>query len=555
MNPPSRFLLARPRRAGRLAVAAVCFGLAGLAAWRYRDLAAERTALARSLDLPEASLRGEGELDTARLRAVRAVLTAELAPRHFRSEEEIRDARRQGAERLERAAGVAGEVLARRPGSWEAAWGLGAATYLGWSLAEDPRLFTEYRRWEAPLESAVTLSQARREPLRFLAAAYLEVWPALSEAKRERTRELLLQVFRDPEGLKMLLAPWLAIAPDREAAFAAIPDDPIAWSALLDALMTRRDWEGWTAARSRWDRALLARLDADLEKAAEIAARGDLPRARTLCLSVAADARIDTRYLGVLSRALAQCPAGPVEQHIAQRLRPHLEAEIDRCLLGRCGLSPESLERLAVFAGDVPAPTAAMAALLTGQRARAAALERRATELWSEAWSPYLVLKARDAARRGAVEEAREALAQTHSAWRGRLPYLYASLEAGQNAGNPERIAEARARLSGRTATAWTAGDWENLASGVSRLEMATAGNARGLALTLADIPAGGAVIELRLDGAILGAFPVARPAGGEGDQAAVLELAVPLARGLHLLEVETPLGGRVLPGAVELVG
>ncbi len=78
---------------------------------------------------------------------------------------------------------------------------------------------------------------------------------------------------------------------------------------------------------------------------------------------------------------------------------------------------------------------------------------------------------------------------------------------------------------------------------------MVTGEPAAGFAVTLDSVPANGALIELRLDGAAVGAFPV-RPLAGT---AATLRVAAPLRRGLHVLELEGLDGGQVLPGAVEL--
>jgi len=156
--------------------------------------------------LDAAAIGREPDPQGVRLRAARAVLVAELDPAR-RKGISPEQAAREGAERMAAAAGAAREVLARRPASWEAAWVQGASTYLGWSLAQDPRLFTAYRQWEAPLEAALRLAPARREPVRFLAAAYLETWAVLSPRKRQIARGLLAELFRDPEDLGRLLDP------------------------------------------------------------------------------------------------------------------------------------------------------------------------------------------------------------------------------------------------------------------------------------------------------------------------------------------------------------
>src|SRR6185295_19096907 len=84
---------------------------------------------------------------------------------------------------------------------------------------------------------------------------------------------------------------------------------------------------------------------------------------------------------------------------------------------------------------------------------------------------------------------------------------------------------------------------------GVARLEVLAGVPAAGLAVALDSVPAGGALVELRLDGAAVGAFPV-RPVGGA---APALRVAAPLGSGLHVLELESLDGGQVLPGTAVL--
>jgi hypothetical protein len=106
----------------------------------------------------------------------------------------------------------------------------------------------------------------------------------------------------------------------------------------------------------------------------------------------------------------------------------------------------------------------------------------------------------------------------------------------------------AQARLDEAARRTWPVTEW-TWKGGVARLEMFTAAPAEGLTLRLDTVPEKGALIELRLDGAALGAFPVRVLAG----TAPPLRVAVPLRRGLHVLELRGLSGGDVLPGAVEL--
>ncbi len=289
------------------------------AAWaEHRALRAAREAsfawLGQSgVTLDAAALDREPDPERVRLRAARAVLAAELSPDRGAGLPPERAAR-ESAARMAAAARVGAEVLARRPASWEAAEVLGAATYISWAQGHDPRLFTAYRRWEAPLEAALRLAPARREPVRFLAAAYLEVWPALSPRKRQVARGLLAEVCRNPEDLGRFLEPWLDRAADNREAFSVLPDDPEAWKLMAAALGRRGDLAGYDAAQQREEEALLAALNRDLLKADRLRSDGLLGEARSLYLAVAQRTRPEPRFLPLLEGALERCPPGPVDE-------------------------------------------------------------------------------------------------------------------------------------------------------------------------------------------------------------------------------------------------
>jgi hypothetical protein len=534
-----------------LALAAIVLALATISG--YRTLRASRTAGLAGLErdgvtLDAAVLGREPEPEGVRLRAAHAELAAELDPAR-RQGIAPEQAARETAERMARVAATARGVLALRPASWEAALVMGAATYLGWSQARDPRLLTAYRQWEAPLEAALRLAPAKREPVRFLTAAYLEIWPALSPRKREIAHGLLAEVFRDPDELGALLVPWLDTAADRREAFSVLPDDPEAWEKVERVYADRRDLAGFAEARQRRERSLLVQLRRDLLKADLLKGQGDSGEARQLYLSVAGRARPEARYLGLLQSALERCPPGPVDAATAGRLAPHLARALDRCLFASCDLPPATLKRLAHLVRDQEPSQAALAALFAGDLPRAALYERRTEGLGAEDWAPYRIAKARGLAARGQVDEARQALSLVHSSWQGRPLYWQAQAEVARAAGDAAAGATAAARLAGLTRRVWAPQDW-TWHRGTARLEMMTAAPAAGVALTLDQVPANGALVELRLDGAAVGRFPV-RPA--PGGAAPVLGVEVPLARGLHVLEFESLGGSGALPGATGL--
>ncbi len=535
-------------RTGFLAAGLMC-GFAVLS--EFQDLRIARQAAfgwlaAAGVTLDASALGREPDAERVRLRAARAVLLAELDPARHQGISAERAAR-ESAERMAAAAEAGREILARRPATWEAAWVQGAATYLGWSQARDPRLYTAYLQWEAPLETALRLAPNKPEPVRFLAAAYLETWRSLSPRKRQIARRLLTEVFHDKDSLRSLIDPWLSTAGRREA-FSVVPDDPQAWNIVAAACVQRGDLAGYAAAREREEKSLLAALRRDLLEADRLRSDGHLAEARGLYLSVAERARPEARYLNLLEGALERCPPGPVDRRTGERLAPHLYRALDRCFVAGCEISPGALKRLSRFVRDPAPPQAALAALFADDLSQAGIYERRTEEFGGEAWAPYLIAKARRLAARGRIEEAREALARVHVSWQARPLYWQARAEVAQEAGDVRGAAAARERLAAAARTAWPAIDW-TWHHGVARLEMVAGAPVPGFAVGIDSVPEHGALVELRLDGAAVGAFLVQPSVGG----AAALRVASPLGRGLHVLELESLSGGQVLPGPVAL--
>src|SRR5262249_34304239 len=183
----------------------------------------------------------------------------------------------------------------------------------------------------------------------------------------------------------------------REEVFAAVPPTPEAWKKLQDLYAQQADWPSFCLARERWERALGASLAADLDLAERRSAAGDAVEVREIFLEIAASARPGARGpgLGLFNRALEDCPPRPIGRPTAQRPRKQLAWSLERCRLDRCPISLRALRRLAGFCRDVDPRDDAMAALATGDLARAEMLERAEAEPGSEAWAPYRLLKAK----------------------------------------------------------------------------------------------------------------------------------------------------------------
>jgi hypothetical protein len=246
----------------------------------------------------------------------------------------------------------------------------------------------------------------------------------------------------------------------------------------------------------------------------------------------------------LLGRALDECPPGVADAATAAKLSSQLAWVLDRCQISGCPLGTQALRRLARFCRDLPPAEAALAAVLGGELARAEQLERHAEAGDGAAWASYYVAKARALAAAGRAPEAAAALELVDSGFRG-AGYWQARREVAQAAGDPARQAEADERLKQLAAVAWPRTAWTWRGS-VARLNLLTAAEAGGLRLEVAAAPPGGALVEVRLDDAVIGSAP-ALPG-------AAVTLAAPLAAGLHRLEIESVGGGAVTPGTVALV-
>ncbi len=451
---------------------------------------------------------------------------------------EAAEAASRVGERLALARGIAADAFAGLPAAWQAAMIVGSATYRMWSLAGDARVLTSRETWQQPLQAAARLAPGEDEPLRPLAAAWVELWPFLSPAERQGARPALRRAFDDRETFGICAARWLAVEPDRTKAFSLVPDASWAWSDLERIYTAAKEWEGYCLASQMREAALGRELQARLREAAERRRGGDPAGARQLAAGIVADAPADLRFAGAVREALSLCPPGPFAGS-PEPFRRWLLLALDGFVRGHEWLSADAVSRLASGAGDLAAPTAALAELAGGNLAAAEVIERRAEDLNTEAWAPYWLGKALvlERARRGA--DAREALARVNRNWANALPVLEAGAAIGAAGGQG-----AGAKLASAAAESWdpTAWQWRGP---VARLDLRAARDANGFALRLDEAPANGAVVQVRLDGTVVAVSP-ASPAED-------VRVAAAVSRGSHLLEMTTLAGGRAVPGAVSL--
>jgi len=531
-TPPPERLAAR-RGPAVVAGVVVSLALALLALIAGRAVARSQSALLdragaagldhAGLEALERQIRREGDLAEARTAAAR-----------FLVEREMQRPTEVHPDRLALARDLAREALERQPANAEASWILGATISMLRARERDTRLFSQSWQWERPIRRSLELAPHAKEPGRMLVGAYLDVWPALSPARREEVTRLLRDAFEDRATFERLIAPWLDLAGSLAAAAELVPDRSWAWAPLAARAGRDRDWGAFVRYDGRRRQAELRELDAALAAAESRLAQGDAGAARGALDEVLARLAPDGASAGRVERLLSQRPAGPATEPAGRAAVAWLAWAEPLELLGRESLSPEAYGRLASLAGSRLTPDrAALVALAAGDLARAELFERRSESLWSERWAPFLTLKAARALDRKAPAEARAALEQAHRDYRKRLPWQRLAREVGLPAPPPGR-------------ERWEESDWI-WTDGAARLEFEPAGAASGLRLALEGVGAEGAVLEPSLDGRAL--EPVIVPGNAREARIATALTARP-----HLFELRAR-AGTVRPApAVEIV-
>jgi hypothetical protein len=548
---PSSLPFSRSRGLFVLAVVvALGVALAAGILWRAdRRQRAEWVAEARELGLADAGLerdlRWAADGDRARLVLGRALVFAGLG-----EDGSARADASLAARRFERAAAVAEEVLRSRPTDREAATLAGAARYLAWSTARDPRLVTEHERWEEPLRLARRLGPGDREAARFLAMAYLELWSSLAESKRAEAREIVAVAFEDINTFYRLIDPWLAVAGTGAEGLASIPPQSAAWVHVAERIVAGGRIQAYCGVLGRLADARSGELAARLADARQRLALGEPADARARFLAALADVPPDGRFLPELTAALAETPAGTPDPPRAAGLRAWLRFALDQTALGRPVLDERKFATLTRAAGlvlpepDAPDATLALAAesaLAASDLVAAERFERQAAALTTATWSSYWLAKARLLAERADTDNLRRALAALAvAAPEGSLAAERAHVRriAASHHHQAAELAAAETELAALDLGRWDFEAWQVAPNG-SVLDFHLARTGRTLRLDLVPEKSPGGVAVVRLDGREVLCRALGAPA--------VVTVTVPLEPGLHRLEVQSPKGLGIL--------
>ena len=502
----------------------------------------QETGLAERL--PDVAKRVERERDPqwAKLAIARALLAEHFDQRWLQNLEpqERQQEIAEMEERLELARELAAEVLSTRPATWQAAMILGGATLFESARSGTPGVIANREAWERPLRAALGLAPGEEEPRRLLAGAYLGIWPTLSQNEQQEGRALVAGAFEDETTFRLFAERWLQVARGRDDAFSLVPDRTSAWRFLQSVYTRRSDWQGYVEAHRRWDRALLAELERDLTEAEDRLHGGDTRGARSLMLSVLARARHDRRYADTITEALAACPPGLAGERLRKQLSSLLDWALEQYVVGKPVLESGAIARLAAATGELRPEQEALVALVSGDLSRAERVEHRSEAIRTEAWAPYLLLKARLLAEGGNPDTATAALAQLHSLW-GRTAV---ALEVRRLVSGSAMIPSSEGDSKEMPGTEWPATEWR-WKGRTARLYLLPTVAAGGVEIGFDVAPPEGRPVEVRWDQEMV---EVAVVASGE-----TLVFRFDIQPGLHIVDVDFLTSGRVMPGKVQL--
>lgn len=484
----------------------------------------------------------------AKLTAIRGLIEGveQAAKREAPSPEARRAAVEAAVARLPEAQRLAREALAAQANSWEAAMLLGATTYLEWSVLRDPRLYTAADRWQEPLLKALREAAGKQEARRFLAIAYLELWPALSVERKAFARDVVAHAFADDTNtFRKLLPHWLAVAASTEEAFAAIPDNPKAWLEVKRTYASRRAWALFLRAHERHLASLEGWLSERLEEAKARKALGEKFYSRSIFLTVVAEAPPDSRFAPLVEEALEQLPRGLRGLSSHDPLFDWLHFVLELAAVGVEPLSPQAINGLVVEVGPAEPYDAALAALVGNDIRQAEYLERLADTVTLPLWGPYLIAKARWLLEQEKLDEAAHTLDRVDRLSRHSMTFALTHAALARAQGDPQALAAAEPVVQAFRQWQWSALAWQRYPRR-SVLQLLPAAAAEGVEVDLQAVPAAGAVVRLRWDGVTVGTHIATR-----GRR---LRQRFPITPQAHLLEVSVLAGEEVEVGAVRLL-
>lgn len=416
----------------RRALAAVAVALAVLAIARYEH---DRTARlpanqfltgfdvrfrhpddAATLPLvPAADLGAEIVGDIALSDAFGSVHLADATPEQ--RAHALRATERVGEE-LVAAREITLDALATRPG-WAEHW-----TVLGELVYAEQRRSAQagdFRAWEGPLLTSIEYFPGNDAAGKFASTAYLENWPDLSEAMRERAVMGFRQSLHDP-GFAAMAFPVVIEAVGVDRAISLLPQEGVTLRAAFDALSKGGDIARAATLYQMWESAEWSDRVKELGELERRARMNDVERQREIAmdwLSRHSPGDFDTtagreQELHVLQLAVNDRIGAWQSDPRATVVRFFLNRRMHPGSGGARGI--ETAPGGAVIAtvvnslSGVPDPVRARARLLGGDVEGAQAIFERSDSAGSFEWTPFLLDLASYRMAQNSLDAARAAL-------------------------------------------------------------------------------------------------------------------------------------------------
>lgn len=434
--------------------------------------------------------------------------------------------------RLDASEALAREALAGLPASWEAASLLGSARFESLQLRRDTRLFSQAERWEIPLFAAVARSSGSPLVERLLAAAYLEVWPAMSEGRRSQAAETLRRSFTQGPFVTRHLESWVKVAGSYDLAAELLPQTAqIARS--LSTLALRR---GESRVAERFAQLARSRLLDEMRTRIAAALKPGSERWRSAeLLQAIEEAPFGLDFALLVGQAIEQADLSMASPRFSEAAERWLLWAEPLCLLHECPFGAEATRRLnAAAATRLGSPNTAFQHLAAGDTAKAAALARRAGALRSDDWTPYLLLLAKRQLDGGDAASALRTLASVREGMQFRSTHR--RLLERARGGERGRAGTGVSPAEPGAANLWGAGEWR-MPGFSSELELVTDRAADGIRIEFEQPANRRYLVHIELDGEVVRSIVVEH-------LARQLDLTLPVAPGPHLLRL-TPNEGR----------
>lgn len=365
--------------------------------------------------VPVADLGAEVVGDIALSDAFGSVRLADLTPEQrvhaLRATERVED-------ELVAAREIALDALATRPG-WAEHW-----TVLGELVYAEQRRSpgaNDLRLWEGPLLTSIEYFPGNDAAGRFVSTAYLENWPDLPGAMRQRAVAGFGLSLRDP-GFASMAFPVIveALGPDR--AISLLPHQGVTLLAAFDALAKGGDITRAATLYQMWESAEWADRVRELREIERRASMNDVERQREIAadwLSRHAPIDFDTpagcsQELRVLQLAVNDRIGGWQSDPRATVVRFFLNRRIHPGTGGAKGI--ETAPGGAIIAtvvnslSGVPDPIRARARLLGGDVEGAQSIFERSDSAGSFEWTPFLLDLASYRMAQNSLDAARAAL-------------------------------------------------------------------------------------------------------------------------------------------------